>query len=420
MFNIISANFYPLRFYQNLSKIGDNLRRAVQDLNLGVNDEPIALPEDIVNQAVAENRFILFGRPVIPRRQNLRSIIASMPRIWGKTGLVHSRIVEGRDFQFIFPNEESLESVLCRGPWAFNDQMLILQRWEPLLPLLNFIPFWTQIRGIPFQFLNCGVVEHIGRALGQVLKIDFDAEAVARVDFVRVLLHWDITIPVRFQRKFQFTAGVNTLFRFRYERLRGFSEDAVNQDGNNGPVEDAEADLADIDPNHDALLQSANSTMFQEEGNAGGQLFNPFPSSANDCLDISGTPHYNSLPPCAYPLAIMDSECVINLAPDTTTDRVKRKRDDEDNSMEIKIEATESMSAMNQDGSHMQTMETSLPSTRKRKDLDLGVGTSQLANIVRENNDDNIEVDATTWKTKEAVFVMIPVFYIRMGLKTQS
>lgn len=60
IFNIISANFYPLRFYQNLSKIGDNLRRAVQDLNLGVNDEPIALPEDIVNQAVAENRFILF------------------------------------------------------------------------------------------------------------------------------------------------------------------------------------------------------------------------------------------------------------------------------------------------------------------------------------------------------------------------
>jgi len=382
-----------------------------------------------------------------------------MPRIWGKTGLVHSRIVEGRDFQFIFPNEESLESVLCRGLWAFNDQMLILQRWEPLLPLLNFIPFWTQIRGIPFQFLNCGVVEHIGRALGQVLKIDFDVEAVARVDFVRVLVHWDITISVRFQRKFQFTAGVNTLFRFRYERLRGFSEvcgmlthdsgacvivnggeeqdddddeddqapqgrnqgvvireinddedleglehvavnvqnqDAVNQDDNNGPVEDAEADLADIDPNHDALLQSANSTMFQEEGNAGGELFNPFPSSANDCLDISGTPHYNSLPPCAYPLAIMDSECVINLAPDTTTDRVKRKRDDEDNSMEIKIEATESMSAMNQDGSHMQTMETSLPSTRKRNDLDLGVGTSQLANIVRENNDDSIEVDATT------------------------
>ncbi|KAL9830748.1 hypothetical protein AtNW77_Chr3g0192851 [Arabidopsis thaliana] len=83
IFTIISANFYPLRFYRTLTKMGDNLRRAVQEINLGVEDEPFALPADVVNQAIAKNRFILFGRPVIPRRQNLRSIVASMPRIWG-------------------------------------------------------------------------------------------------------------------------------------------------------------------------------------------------------------------------------------------------------------------------------------------------------------------------------------------------
>lgn len=195
--------------------MADNLRKAVQEINLGVDDEPFALPEEIVNQAVAENRFILFGRPVMPRRQNLRSIVASMPRIWGQAGFVHGRLMEGRQFQFIFPTEESMETVLRRCPWAFNDRMLLLQRWEPQMPLLNFIPFWIQIRGIPFQFLNRGVVEHIGRALGQVLDVDFDVEAVARVDFVRVLVHWDITHPLRFQRNFQFSAGVNTLLRFR-------------------------------------------------------------------------------------------------------------------------------------------------------------------------------------------------------------
>ncbi|KAL9830533.1 hypothetical protein AtNW77_Chr3g0190431 [Arabidopsis thaliana] len=68
---LISANFYPHRFYKPLSKMGDNLRRAVQDLNLGVDEIPFALPEAVVNQALAENKFILFGRPVMPRRQNL-------------------------------------------------------------------------------------------------------------------------------------------------------------------------------------------------------------------------------------------------------------------------------------------------------------------------------------------------------------
>ena len=139
-------------------------------------------------------------------------------------GIVHGRIVEGRLFQFIFPTDESLETVLRRGPWACNDRMLILQRWTPQMSLLNFIPFWIQVRGIPYQFLNRGVVEHIGRSLGQVLEVDFDVEAVARMDFFRVHIHWDITHPFRFQRNFQFSDGVNTLLRFRYERLLGFCE----------------------------------------------------------------------------------------------------------------------------------------------------------------------------------------------------
>lgn len=219
-----SILYFPFRFYHVLLKMGDNLRRAVQDINLGADDEPIALPEDLLAQAAAENRFILMGQPVMPRRQNLCSIVASMPRTWGQSGLVHGRIVPGNQFQFIFPSEESLENVMRRGPWAFNDRMLVLQRWSPLMPLINFIPFWVQIRGIPFQFLNRQVIAHIGRALGQVLAVDYDAEAAARVEFVRVQLHWDIERPLRFQRQFQFVAGTNTLLRFRYERLRGFCE----------------------------------------------------------------------------------------------------------------------------------------------------------------------------------------------------
>ncbi|XP_024016537.1 uncharacterized protein LOC112089906 [Eutrema salsugineum] len=231
IFTKISLQFpnhalYPLRFYKVLQKMGDNLRRAVQDLDLGVDDAPIALPADVVNQAAAENRFVIVGRPTIPRRQNLRSIIAVLPRTWGHAGLVHGRIIEGGRFQFVFPTEEAMANVLRRGPWAFSDRMLVLQRWTPQLNpvMMNFIPFWIQIRGIPLQFMNENVVRHIGRAMGMVLEVDYDAEAAARVEFACVCLNWDITQPLRFQRHFQFTAGVNTLLRFRYERLRGFCE----------------------------------------------------------------------------------------------------------------------------------------------------------------------------------------------------
>lgn len=86
----------------------------------------------------------------MPRKQNLRQIIATLPRSWGLVGFVRGRIVEQRRFLFVFPSEESLDTVLRRGSLSYADRMLVLQRWSPDFdPLsLNFIPFWIQIRGI--------------------------------------------------------------------------------------------------------------------------------------------------------------------------------------------------------------------------------------------------------------------------------
>ena len=204
----------------------ENVRRALQDIDLGSNDAPFVLPSDVVSRAAEENRFILVGRPSMPRKQNLRGIIATMPRIWGLDGLVRGRVMEGRRFQFIFPSEEAMETVIRRGPWAYADRMLTLQKWTPLMDmeLLNFIPFWIQVRGIPFQYMNREVVIHIARLMGQYIQVDYNEEAGGRLEFVRFRLNWDISQPLKFQRNFQFTPGVNTLLKFHYERLRGFCE----------------------------------------------------------------------------------------------------------------------------------------------------------------------------------------------------
>lgn len=89
-----SILYFSFRFYIILTQMADNLRRAMQEIYLGADDEPIQLPVDVVNQAAAENRFIIMGRPTIPRRQNLRSIVAALPRAWGQAGIIHGRIIE--------------------------------------------------------------------------------------------------------------------------------------------------------------------------------------------------------------------------------------------------------------------------------------------------------------------------------------
>lgn len=119
---------YPFRFLPFLSTMADNLRRALQNIDLGIEDAPFSLPATIVQQAATTNQFCLIGRPLMPRKQNLRQILSTLPRSWGLVGFVRGRIVEQRRFQFIFPSEESLEIVLRRGPWAFADRMLVFQR----------------------------------------------------------------------------------------------------------------------------------------------------------------------------------------------------------------------------------------------------------------------------------------------------
>ena len=216
---------YFLKFTIFLREISEGLRRSIQDINLGCNDAPFVLPREVVRQAEEEKRFIIIGRPVMPRRQNLRAIVASMPRIWGLEGIVRGRIIEGRRFQFVFPSEEALETVMRRGPWAYAERMLVLQRWTPLMDLemLNFIPFWIQIRGIPLQFMN-QVIVRIAREMGQYIQMEYNEELGGRLEFVRVRLNWNVSHPLKFQRNFQFTPGVNTLLKLQYERLRGFCE----------------------------------------------------------------------------------------------------------------------------------------------------------------------------------------------------
>ncbi|RID79473.1 hypothetical protein BRARA_A02209, partial [Brassica rapa] len=274
--------------------MADNIRRAMQDITLGSEDPPFVLPAEVVRQAEEENRFILVDRPVMPRRQNLRALLATMPRNWGFEGLVRGRLIEGRRFQFVFPSEKSMDMVIRRGPWAFADRMIVLQRWTPLMDMemLNYIPFWIQIREIPLQYMNRQVIVNIARLLGEYIQMDYSEEIGSRLEFVRVRLNWNVNHPLRFQRNFQFVPGVNTLLRLQYERLRGFCEvcGLITHDSgacliqNGGPDNDngdhngdEEDDDIEIVPNQGVVIEEINEVANDEavaDGNeeAGGNV----------------------------------------------------------------------------------------------------------------------------------------------------
>ncbi|CAN7012208.1 unnamed protein product, partial [Brassica rapa subsp. trilocularis] len=79
--------------------MADNLRRAIQDLTLGAEDEPVPLSATVCNEARRANQFSLMVRPIIPRKQNIRALTTALPRMWGLSGIISGRIVERRKYE---------------------------------------------------------------------------------------------------------------------------------------------------------------------------------------------------------------------------------------------------------------------------------------------------------------------------------
>lgn len=139
----------------------------MQEIQLRADEAPIILPPAMSAQALHSNRFSIVGVLVNPWKQSMKRLINQMPCIWGLTDVVISRKIDSMMFQFVFPTEEAVTSVMNKGPWSFSDWMIVSKRWDATVTEedLKMIPFWVQIKGIPPHYLSRAVIEFIGEAL---------------------------------------------------------------------------------------------------------------------------------------------------------------------------------------------------------------------------------------------------------------
>lgn len=90
----------------------------------------------------------MVGRLLTKRKQNQRALKNTLRLAWKASP--NLRIVEvGNDiFQFKFSNEYQLQWVETNGPWNFENNLLLLQRWKRGMTAnnINFThsPFWLQ------------------------------------------------------------------------------------------------------------------------------------------------------------------------------------------------------------------------------------------------------------------------------------
>ena len=146
-----------------------------------------------------------------PVKQEMKPLLYHLPRIWN----VEERVV-GADlglgrFQFDFQEEEDIVEVLKREPFHFDNWMLSIVRWEPVVEdnypsKIIFFIFWAQ-----------PTFKSIGEALGVVRGDD-----AIEINEGKIQVTLDAFKPLVFSITVEFHSGEETVVALRYERLHGF------------------------------------------------------------------------------------------------------------------------------------------------------------------------------------------------------
>ncbi|KAL2237460.1 UNVERIFIED_CONTAM: hypothetical protein Sindi_0937700 [Sesamum indicum] len=90
-----------------------------------------------------------------------------------------------------------IEEVIERGPWMFQGQLIVLQKWESSMAMRKLkhtlMPVWIKLRHLPMEFWTMEGLSTIVSGVGTPLYPDAITRACTRLDFARVCVMLDVT-----------------------------------------------------------------------------------------------------------------------------------------------------------------------------------------------------------------------------------
>ncbi|KAL2228922.1 UNVERIFIED_CONTAM: hypothetical protein Sindi_1871900 [Sesamum indicum] len=100
-------------------------------------------------------------------------------------------------FFFQFKTVFDMEEIIEGGPWLFQGQPIVLQKWEPGMAMRKLkhtqVPVWIKLRHLPMEFWTTEGLSTVASGLGKPLYPDTITRACTRLDFSRVCVMIDAT-----------------------------------------------------------------------------------------------------------------------------------------------------------------------------------------------------------------------------------
>lgn len=171
-------------------------------------------------------KFVLVGKLATTKMVKFQVMRDTLVAIWRPGKGMQATELAPNLFVFTFYHKVDVNRILDDGPWAFENNLLVICILEGLASpydiTLNVTDFWVQVHNIPRNFFMEQVAKAIGSSLGVFIKADKKNFEGPWKTFMRIRITMDITKPLRSGMKMRKEGGECLWAEFKYERLPNF------------------------------------------------------------------------------------------------------------------------------------------------------------------------------------------------------
>ncbi|XP_040987632.1 uncharacterized protein LOC121235350 [Juglans microcarpa x Juglans regia] len=150
---------------------------------------------------------------------------STMALVWQVEGKVVFKEVGRNKFLVELKERDDKKRIMQGRPWSFNKNLICIQDCEGFeswkVMKLQYEPFWVQCHDLPFAGMNANTSLNLGKAVGEVLKVDTDSSGVCWESFLRIKVMIDLTKPLA-RGRFLNLGNSKYWIPFKYEKLPNF------------------------------------------------------------------------------------------------------------------------------------------------------------------------------------------------------
>ena len=136
--------------------MAEEVINGLENMKLTIEEEEvIAISEEGRQEEIESCVLSLIGKILTCKPFNKKAAQNTLRRAWGLNEELQIIEVGANLFQLKFRSEFEMERVWKGGPWTFDNQVLMLRKWQPGMTAKNVqfeaVPLWVQIWDAPFD-----------------------------------------------------------------------------------------------------------------------------------------------------------------------------------------------------------------------------------------------------------------------------